>query len=68
MRKSRTNVNVKTTLKAGQPAGAWLDALEKRAVETVRDLPPQAQALVTSPRVREVAGELLWWPFGPPRL
>lgn len=60
-------MKVKTSLQAGQPAAAWLVSLEKSAGDTLKALPAQAQALATSPQARELAGELLWWPFGPPR-
>ena len=66
MRKLRTNVNVKTTLKAGQSAETWMDSWGKRAGETVRSLPAKAQAMVTAPQVREAAAELMWWPIGSP--
>lgn len=46
-----------TLAHAGQAIGAAAQGLAQKA-----------QAVVNDPGVRQTAGTLMWWPFGPPHL
>jgi hypothetical protein len=62
-------MRVKTHLRAGRAVDTNPPAqpTNKGVGDTLAGISQQARAALGSPRVRGVARQLVWWPFGPPR-
>jgi hypothetical protein len=67
-------MKVQTDLKAGvtmeevmRGAQSTLANGANAAGSAAQGIVHQAQALANDPSVRQTAGKLMWWPFGPPQ-
>lgn len=67
-------MKVQTDLRAGvkleevmQGAQSALARGADAAGSAAQGIAHQAQALANDPSVRQTAGKLMWWPFGPPQ-
>jgi hypothetical protein len=67
-------MKVQTDLKAGinleevwQGAQSTLANGANAAGSVAQGIAHQTQALANNPSVRQTAGKLMWWPFGPPQ-
>ena len=62
-------MKVTTTLKVGYTANANTAPASQSdtgVLDVLQNAAGHAKTFVTSPTVRGVARELVWWPFGPP--